>query len=154
MKFAILPLIIRLLFINTTSFTNNTFSSFVCTSNHKLFSGINFIEEDWNSATEKARAENKLIFIDIYATWCGPCKSLKKNTFSNSKVGEFFNQNFVNITIDGEKEIGKYLAKHYGIQGYPTLIITDTSGKPLLYTMGYINAEELLKFGGQALKRK
>ncbi len=101
-----LHLIIGLIALNLVFSVNSTLKSSVCTSEYKLSSGIHFIEDDWKYATEKAKAENKLIFIDIYATWCRPCKSLKRNTFSNSKVGDFFNQNFVNITIDGEKEIG------------------------------------------------
>src|SRR5438045_3945454 len=49
--------------------------------------GIKFIEQDWNKAMEQAKADKKLIFLDIYATWCGPCKMLKKNTFTDEAAG-------------------------------------------------------------------
>ena len=116
--------------------------------------GIQFIEQDWSKALQQAKAENKLVFVDIYATWCGPCKMLKKNTFTDAAVAEFFNKNFVNVSIDGEKTVGPQLAQRFAIEGYPTLIVTDASGKPLLYSVGYIDANSLLQFAKEALKKK
>jgi thiol:disulfide interchange protein len=116
--------------------------------------GIVFIEQDWDKALKAAKSQGKLVFIDIYATWCGPCKLLKKNTFTDQKVGDFFNKNFVNVSIDGEKGVGPSLAQKYGITAYPSLIVTNAEGKPVLYTMGYIDPETLLKFADAALKKK
>ncbi len=116
--------------------------------------GINFIEQDWSKALQQAKTENKLVFLDIYASWCGPCKMLKQNTFSNAKVGGFFNANFVNVSVDGEQGVGPTLAQQYAIEGYPTLIVTDNTGKPLLYSVGYMDAAELLDFAKAALKKK
>jgi thiol:disulfide interchange protein len=116
--------------------------------------GITFIEQDWAKATEQAKAQNKLIFLDIYASWCGPCKMLKKNTFSDEKVGSFFNEHFINVSVDGEKGVGPQLAQQYGIQAYPSLIVTDASGKPVLYTMGYMEASDLMSFAKAALAKK
>lgn len=116
-------------------------------------SGINFIEDDWNNALQQAKAKNKLVFLDIYATWCGPCKMLKQYTFSDTAVGSFFNQNFINISVDGEKGIGPQLAQQFSINGYPSLIITDAQGKAILFTEGYMPADYLLKFAADALKK-
>lgn len=116
--------------------------------------GITFIEQDWDKALKQAKAEKKLVFIDIYAIWCGPCKLLKKNTFTDQKVGEFFNKNFVNVSIDGEKGVGPSLAQKYGITAYPSLIVTDGDGKPVLYTMGYIDPATLMEFAQAALNKK
>jgi thiol:disulfide interchange protein len=115
--------------------------------------GIRFIEDDWNLALKKAQAQNKLVFVDIYATWCEPCKMLKQYTFTDSSVGDFFNKNFINISIDGEKGIGPQLARQFSIEGYPTLIVADATGKPVLYTMGYISADYLLQFANEAVKK-
>ena len=115
--------------------------------------GIHFIEEDWSKALKAAQNENKLVFIDIYATWCGPCKMLKQYTFTDSSVGEFFNKNFINVSIDGEKGVGPKLAQQYAIEGYPTLIVTDATGKPVLITAGYLPADVLMQFANEALKR-
>ena len=116
--------------------------------------GISFIEQDWSKALAQAKTQNKLVFLDIYATWCGPCKLLKKNTFSNAQVGEFFNKNFVNVSVDGEQGVGPDLAQQFAIEGYPTLIVTDKTGKLLLYSVGYMNANDLMLFAKEALKKK
>lgn len=115
--------------------------------------GIQFIEQDWEKATKTAQQENKLIFLDIYAVWCGPCKMLKQYTFTDPKVGDFFNKNFINVSIDGEKGVGPQLAEKYAIEGYPSLIVADATGKPVLMTAGYIPSDVLMKFAAEALKR-
>ncbi len=122
-------------------------------ANEKTKQGIKFIENDWNLALKNAKENNKLVFLDIYATWCGPCKMLKQYTFSDAKAGEFFNKNFVNVSIDGEKGIGPTLARQYSIEGYPTLVVTDSTGKPVLITAGYIPTDVLMQFANEALKR-
>ncbi|MBV9962152.1 MAG: thioredoxin family protein [Parafilimonas sp.] len=115
--------------------------------------GIHFIEADWNQALKTAKEQNKLVFLDIYATWCGPCKMLKQYTFTDSVVGSFFNKNFVNISVDGEKGVGPQLAQQYSIEGYPTLVVADATGKPVLVTAGYMPADALMQFANEALKR-
>ena len=115
--------------------------------------GVQFIEENWNTALENAKSQNKLVFLYIYATWCGPCKMLKQYTFADTSVGNFFNRNFVNVSVDGEKGVGPQLAQQFSIEGYPSLIITDAEGKPVLVTAGYMPAQELLRFANEALKR-
>ncbi len=115
--------------------------------------GITFIEENWDEALQTARKQNKLVFLDIYASWCGPCKLLKQYTFTDTSVGKFFNNNFVNVSVDGEKGVGPQLAQQFSIEGYPTLVVTDANGKPVLLTAGYMPATDLLRFANEALKR-
>ena len=67
---------------------------------------IQFTDARLDDLLAKAKKENKVIFVDIYATWCGPCKLLKKTTFTDKEVGEYFNTNFINAAYDGEKEEG------------------------------------------------
>ncbi|MBS1747391.1 MAG: thioredoxin family protein [Bacteroidetes bacterium] len=122
-------------------------------ASEKSQQGINFIENDWDLALKNAKENNKLVFLDIYATWCGPCKLLKQYTFSDAKTGDFFNKNFVNVSIDGEKGIGPALARQYSIEGYPTMVVTDSTGKPVLITAGYIPTDVLMQFANEALKR-
>jgi thioredoxin 1 len=115
---------------------------------------INFIENSWGEALKQAAAQHKYIFVDAYATWCGPCKMLKATTFKNAKAAEFYNKNFVNVAIDMEKGQGPALASAWGMQAYPTLIIFDSAGNPVLGTVGYIGAGDLIKFGQKALSKK
>lgn len=115
---------------------------------------IVFVENDWNAAVKKASAQKKYIFVDCYATWCGPCKMLKLQTFSNKKVADFFNNKFINVSIDMEKGQGPKLAELWKIQAYPTLIIFDENAKPVLGTMGFMKADDLMRFAEQALAKK
>ncbi len=109
--------------------------------------GIQFIEADWNKALAEAKKQKKLIFLDAYASWCGPCKLLKKNTFPDKEAGEYFNKNFINVAMDMEKGDGPALSKKYAVNAYPTLIITDSEGKIITYTQGYMNPKQLIDFG-------
>ena len=68
--------------------------------------GIIFFEGTWKEALEKAKKEDKLVFVDSYTTWCGPCIKMAKNVFTQESVGSFYNQNFINIKLDMEKEDG------------------------------------------------
>ena len=119
----------------------------------KAPSHIVFIENSFDEALKQAKIQNKYIFVDAYATWCGPCKMLKAITFNNSKAADFYNANFINVSIDMEKGQGPSLAAQWGLQAYPTLIIFNSDGKPVLGTVGYINASELIRFGKQALSK-
>ena len=140
---------------NVSAASEENISSSVAVKNVSIKTepGIHFIENDWNQALKTAQDENKLVFIDIYATWCGPCKMLKQYTFTDSSVGEFFNKNFINVSIDGEKGVGPQLAQQYSIEGYPTLIVADATGKPVLLTAGYLPANVLMQFANEALKK-
>ena len=64
---------------------------------------IIFIENAFSLALQKAKAEYKYIFVDAYATWCGPCRQLKNTSFKNTQTAEYFNKNFVNLSVDMEK---------------------------------------------------
>ncbi len=112
--------------------------------------GIQFTETSLAHALQTAKAEKKLIFIDIYATWCGPCMLLKLRTFPNKDAGQFFNSNFINLSLDGEKGEGLQLFQTYGLRAFPTLIILDSDDKPLLAAEGYMDAKTLISFGKAA----
>lgn len=115
--------------------------------------GIQFFEGTWEEALTLARQENKLIFLDVYATWCGPCKRLKANTFPDPEVGRLYNRYFINVMIDGEKGEGPELRRKYGVRGYPTLMFIDHEGNVVERTSGYRNPDQFLKWGQQVVSR-
>ena len=121
--------------------------------NVKKPEGIVFIENSWIEALHQAQVKNKYIFVDAYATWCGPCNMLKNITFKDSKAATFFNANFINVAIDMKRGEGPVLAQQWGIQAYPTLLVFDSNGKPVTGTMGYMGANALIKFGKVALSK-
>ena len=117
--------------------------------------GIVFYDnENWNTILDQAKAEDKLIFIDCYTTWCGPCKALAKDIFPQKKVGDFFNPNFICVKYDMEKGDGKMLNEKYKkhILGYPTLLIINKDGEVKQQMAGYKEADELIEGARQALR--
>jgi len=108
--------------------------------------GIQFHRGSWEEALHMAKKENKLIFLNIYATWCGPCKKMKNTTFSDPEVGEMFNSNFINVSLDGEKSEGAQLARHYQVNAYPTLLFINVEGKVIGATRGLHSSTELMHF--------
>jgi len=66
--------------------------------------GIEFSKGDWNEILAQAKNENKIVFVDAYTTWCGPCKMMSRDVFPNPRVGAFYNTNFVNAKIDMERQ--------------------------------------------------
>lgn len=80
----------------------------------------------WSKIVKKAKAEQKLIFVDCYASWCGPCKKLATEVFTQDKVADFFNEHFINAQFDMEKDAdGKAHLQQWGISSFPTLMFID-----------------------------
>lgn len=119
----------------------------------KAEKGIQFLEGDFSKAKEEATKQHKLIFLDAYASWCGPCKLLKRKTFPDKTAGEFFNEHFISVAVDMEEGQGPALASQYAVDAYPTLIVTDAKGNLVTYTKGYMDAGQLIKFGKYALEK-
>ena len=76
-------------------------------------SGIRFEPRGWKEALEKAAQEKKLIFIDFYTEWCGPCLTMAEEVFPRMEIGNFYNTHFINLKIDAEKGEGKTLREKY-----------------------------------------
>ncbi len=116
-------------------------------------SGINFISGTWAEALQTAKKEGKPVFLNISASWCGPCKMLKARTFPNPEVGQFYNTHFINVEVDGEKGEGAKLAGKFNIRGYPTFIFFDPRGKIIAQTTGYRNPKQFIELGKQVIKK-
>lgn len=112
--------------------------------------GIVFFDGTLNEAMVKAKKEKKLVFVDAWATWCGPCKAMNRNTFPVGSVGAYMNKHFVSVKIDVEKGEGPSFANKYQITGMPTLLFLDYQGAVVHRVMGYRGPKELLTEAKQA----
>ena len=91
-----------------------------------------------------AGKEKKMIFIDFYTTWCGPCKMMSSEVFTQEQVGTYFNRVFVNMKVDAEKGEGVELAKKYQVRAYPTFVVLRADGTEVYRTSGARPAEEFI----------
>lgn len=72
---------------------------------------------------------------------------LKRTTFTDEEVGNYFNANFINIAVDGETQEGKKLLRKYNIRAYPSLLIVDSNGEVKTRATGYHKPKVLINFG-------
>ncbi|HLV41831.1 MAG TPA: DUF255 domain-containing protein [Brumimicrobium sp.] len=119
-------------------------SSFVWAPANADEPGINFETLSFEEAIQKAKKENKLIFLDAYAVWCGPCKMMDRTTFKSEEVGKVFNKNFINIKIDMEKGEGPALARRFQVRAYPTMMLINGEGKVEKRILGAVRDAQLL----------
>ncbi|MEK7254689.1 MAG: thioredoxin fold domain-containing protein, partial [Bacteroidota bacterium] len=125
--------------------------AFLLGSNSYAQSGIQFSHGTWSELLAKAEKENKLIFMDAYAEWCGPCKKMAKDVFTQEEVGKFYNAKFINVKMDMEKGEGIDLSRQYGVMAYPTLLFLNKDGEIVHRSVGYQSATLLLDLGNAAL---
>ena len=83
---------------------------------------IHFIDKPWQDIVAMAKQENKTIFLDAYASWCGPCKWMAANMFTNDSIADYYNKTFICASFDMEKGEGMNLRKKYAVNAYPSLI--------------------------------
>lgn len=112
---------------------------------------INFIDNNFEKAISDAKVENKIIFIDAYTTWCGPCKMMDREVFTDSAVGSFYNDHFINLKLDMEKGAGLVAAKKYQVRGYPSFLYINPDGILLHQGIGYQPADRFIRLGETAL---
>jgi thiol-disulfide isomerase/thioredoxin len=101
----------------------------------------------WPEVLKMARAQNKIIFVDAYATWCGPCKMMDRNVFPDEALSAFFDENFINVKIDMESERGTPFGADYEVDAYPSLFFIGPDGSLLKKKVGLTEAPELLSLG-------
>lgn len=112
---------------------------------------IDFRPISWKEILETAGKEKRLVFADCYTSWCGPCKTLAKNVFTQDSVADFFNRHFVCVKLDMEKE-GRPLAGKYNVSSYPTLLFIDPVTEQVVHALvGTRDAAALIAEAATAL---
>lgn len=119
----------------------------------KEVDGIHFFEGTWKEALDSSARTGKLIFLDAYASWCGPCKIMSKKVFTNTEVGNYFNAHFINYKMDMEKhEEGARLTRQFMLEAYPSLYFINANEEIIKQAIGYHGSEDFIKLGEKALK--
>ena len=92
---------------------------------------VRFETKSTDAVREMALRSGKLVLIDLYATWCPPCRTMEREVFSRKDVGDFMEQHFVAAKYDVDKTTGKELLKRYGSGAIPLYLVFDTQGELL-----------------------
>jgi thiol-disulfide isomerase/thioredoxin len=134
--------IIFILFLSLTNLANTALSA----------QGIDFQSDTtrWQAILDKAKAENKLVFVDAYTSWCGPCKRMAKDVFPQKAVGDVFNAAFINVKMDMENGEGPALAMRYGVKAYPTYMFINSSGELVHRGLGAMPMAKFIAVGQAA----
>ncbi|MCB0507317.1 MAG: thioredoxin family protein [Bacteroidetes bacterium] len=115
--------------------------------------GMHFEHElTWQQIKEKAKKENKYIFLDAYASWCGPCKWMSKEVFPQATVGDAINPNYVCAKFDMEKGEGITLAKEFNVKSYPTYLFFNPNGELVHRSLGSMPAKDFIELCNNSLK--
>ncbi len=126
---------------------------FTCLISGASFAQMRFFEGKWGEALKEAKSENKLLFVDAYAVWCGPCRWMANNVFPDEQVSKYFNENFINYKLDMEKGEGPKIAQNYKVTAYPTLLFIDGEGNVKHRVLGAQSVEDLIGAGKTAVQK-
>ncbi|HYM19697.1 MAG TPA: thioredoxin family protein [Candidatus Kapabacteria bacterium] len=101
------------------------------------FAEVHFKNVSFQEALKLAAKQNKIVMVDYYTSWCGWCKRLDRDVYSQDNVGGFADSNIISIKLDAENGEGVELARSARIQGYPTVIFYNANGKEIHRQVGY-----------------
>jgi thiol:disulfide interchange protein len=114
---------------------------------------VKFETKSTDAVREMAIKEGKLVFIDLYASWCPPCRMMERQVFSRKDVGQFMSERFVAAKYDTDEKTGRELMNRYGNGAIPLYLIFDTKGELLGRIQGATPADEFMAAIQKILKR-
>lgn len=104
-------------------------------------SSLTVVHQDYHRALEEAASQDKLLFVDFYTTWCGPCKQLDKYVFENDSVATVLGQDIVLLKYDAEQDTVFHLSKKYHVNSYPTGLLLTPRGEMLTRSTGFSGSD-------------
>ncbi|SEM56042.1 Thioredoxin-like [bacterium A37T11] len=105
---------------------------------------------DWKTILDSAKRVHKLVFVDVYTDWCGPCKLMDDEVFTRNEVSRFFNDHFISYKLDAEKGEGPALKTTYGVKVFPTYLFVDPSSGTLVHKSTSRQTPEVFLFTGRS----
>jgi len=114
------------------------------TSAYSQNRAIDFKTASLKEAFKMAKEQHKMIFVDCYTVWCGPCKGMDQQVFTLDSVADFFNSHFINVKMDMEKGEGPAAIKTYEVGAFPTYLLFDEDGKQIYKFVGGMSAAEFM----------
>ncbi|MCC5921252.1 MAG: thioredoxin fold domain-containing protein [Cyclobacteriaceae bacterium] len=115
-------------------------------------------------AQELTKSNPKKVFIDVYTTWCGYCKKMDRETFSNEEVINYVNENFYAIKLNaGSKETVSFngkeyteqeLARAFRVSGYPTIVFVNEQFNEITPVPGFRKSKDFLEMLESFVKHK
>jgi len=107
--------------------------------------GIAFEHGTWKEVLEKSKQTGKPIFVDVYTSWCGPCKRMSKEIFPLAEVGKVYNTHFICYQVDAEKGDGIEIAKKYIVEAYPTFLFIKADESLFSRSSGSMDAKSFIE---------
>ncbi len=117
---------------------------------------------EWNSGVKEAGSSDRFVLVDVYTDWCGWCKRMDRDVYSQREVRDYLSQKFVVVKLDAESETpasyegksytARTLANRFRVNSYPTTIFLRPGGSHIANVPGYVPADRfllLLKYIGE-----
>ena len=113
---------------------------------------IHFHHGDMRRVIDQAISEDKMIFVDVYASWCTSCKLMEESTFRAEKVVHLINAHYVPVMINVESLEGELFAAQEHITTLPALLVLNKEGKKLTQVNHALQTEGMLQLLKKHLK--
>ena len=120
---------------------------------------------DYNTALQKAKTEPKLIFVDMYADWCVPCRVMDKNVYMNPTVAAKLNKKFYPVKLDADSEATilcdgkqastkKCFSEVWELNVLPSFVLVAPKGLSILTVTDSMSPQEMLMLLDKFLEKE